>query len=150
MIRRKYPITVSMQSQGEVQKSSVLSDHLNYKMLKGYYGILAWWHQKQTACPLFKKSITCFVSEMFKNWEKSSVSHSSMCCLCLVVRSTAEPQKYSVHCDIKTEKSSKSSNLRRWKQQRPLLEFEMWLTLMNHWCVTNSVNSGWIQKHISH
>ncbi len=26
-------------SQGEVQKSSVLSDHLNYNMLKGYYGI---------------------------------------------------------------------------------------------------------------
>ncbi len=35
-----------IQSQGEVQKSSVLSDRLNCNMLKGYYGISAKWHQK--------------------------------------------------------------------------------------------------------
>ncbi len=34
------------QSHGEVQKSIVLSDHLNYNMLKGYCGIFAQWHQK--------------------------------------------------------------------------------------------------------
>ncbi len=33
-------------SQGEVQKSSALSDHLTYNMLKGYCGIFAQWHQK--------------------------------------------------------------------------------------------------------
>ena len=35
-----------IQSQEEVQKSSVLSDNLNYNMLKGYYGIFARWCQK--------------------------------------------------------------------------------------------------------
>ncbi len=45
---------VWIQSQGEEQKSRVLSDHLNYKMLKGYYGIYAQWHQRQTAYLSFK------------------------------------------------------------------------------------------------
>ncbi len=35
-----------IQSQGEVQKSSLLWNHLNFNMLKGYYGVFAWWHQK--------------------------------------------------------------------------------------------------------
>ncbi len=39
VIGRKIPVMVWTQSQGEEQKSSVLSDHLNYKMMKGYYGI---------------------------------------------------------------------------------------------------------------
>ena len=34
------------QSHEEVQKSSYLSEHLNYNMLKGYYGIFAQWCQK--------------------------------------------------------------------------------------------------------
>ena len=34
------------QSHEEVQKSSYLSEHLNYNMLKGYYGIFAQWRQK--------------------------------------------------------------------------------------------------------
>ncbi len=33
-------------SQGERQKCNVLSDHLNYNMLKGYYGIFAQCQQK--------------------------------------------------------------------------------------------------------
>ncbi len=33
--------SVQSQSQGVVQKSSAPSDHLNYNMLKGYYGIFA-------------------------------------------------------------------------------------------------------------
>ena len=37
------------QSHEEVQKSSFLSEHLNYNMLKGYYGIFAQWCQKYTA-----------------------------------------------------------------------------------------------------
>ncbi len=41
MIHQKVPINVLIQSQGEVQRSSVLSEHENYKKLKGYYGILA-------------------------------------------------------------------------------------------------------------
>ncbi len=36
----KNPVTVLIQSHGEVQKSSVLSDHLNYNLLRGYFGIL--------------------------------------------------------------------------------------------------------------
>ncbi len=41
VIGQKYPVMVSIQSimsHGEVQKSVVLSDHLNYNMLKGNYG----------------------------------------------------------------------------------------------------------------
>ena len=34
------------QSHEEEQKSSFLSEHLNYNMLKGYYGIFAHWCQK--------------------------------------------------------------------------------------------------------
>ena len=37
------------QSHEEVQKSSYLSEHLNYNMLKDYYGIFAQWCQKYTA-----------------------------------------------------------------------------------------------------
>ncbi len=40
LIGRKVFITVSIQSQGEVNKSTVLLDHLIYNKLKGYYGIL--------------------------------------------------------------------------------------------------------------
>ncbi len=39
------------QSQGEMQKPTVLSDQLKYTMLKGYYGIFAWWHQKINRLP---------------------------------------------------------------------------------------------------
>ncbi len=42
----KMSIIIWIQSQREEQKSSVLSDQLNYKMLKGYNGIFARWHQK--------------------------------------------------------------------------------------------------------
>ncbi len=38
---QKYPVMIRIQSQGEVKKSSVLSNHPNYNMLRGCYGILA-------------------------------------------------------------------------------------------------------------
>ena len=42
------------QSHEEVQKSIFLSEHLNYNMLKGYYGFFAQWCQKYTAYWRFK------------------------------------------------------------------------------------------------
>ena len=42
------------QSHEEVQKSSFLSEHLNYNMLKGYYDVFTQWCQKYTAYCSFK------------------------------------------------------------------------------------------------
>ncbi len=44
-----------IQSHGEVRMSS-LSDHLNYSLLKGYYGIFAQWHQTLTTYLSYDKS----------------------------------------------------------------------------------------------
>ena len=43
------------QSHEEVQKSSFLSEHLNYNMLKGYYGIFAQWCQNILPTEALKK-----------------------------------------------------------------------------------------------
>ena len=42
------------QSHREVQKCSYLSEHLNYNMLKDYYGVFAQWCQKPSAYWSFK------------------------------------------------------------------------------------------------
>ncbi len=57
MIGWKYPVTVWIRSQWEEQKSRVLSDQLNYRMLKGYYGMLAPWHQRYAAYHSFKHAV---------------------------------------------------------------------------------------------
>ena len=48
------------QSHEEEQKSSFLSEHLNYNMLKGYYGIFAQWCQTHTAYCHFKWEVLRF------------------------------------------------------------------------------------------
>ncbi len=49
MIGQKVPVMVWIQSQLELENCNVLSDHLNYNLLKGYYGIFTQWHQNYTA-----------------------------------------------------------------------------------------------------
>ncbi len=60
MIGHKSLSKSKIQSHGEVQRSSVLSDQLHYNMPKGYYGIFARWHQKLTACPSFDNKFSFF------------------------------------------------------------------------------------------
>ena len=51
------------QSHEEVQESSYLSEHLNYNMLKGYYGLFAQWCQKHSAYSRFNSTLK-------KMWEE--------------------------------------------------------------------------------
>ena len=57
------------QSHDEVQKSSYFPEHLNYNMLKGYYGIFAQWCQTYTAYCHFNAAL----GQMYSFWDSNII-----------------------------------------------------------------------------
>ena len=109
------------QSQEEVQKSSYLSEHLNYNALKGYYRFFAQWCQKYTAYWSFKLIITYI---HHPDWPK---------------------QRY---CRVWTKVFSQTSS-QRASSSFPSKQYGISIISLKHWSGHSTLMGMWLEETVS-